>query len=408
MASSSTTKKHIIILGAGVTGLQTALSLLQTNMYTVTIIAAHFPGDLSIDYTSPWAGGVWRSHALCRPEDAEVRDWDKMTYESWQELLKIAREKKEVENEKLKGTAADTVEKEIGLGIRPAVLLWSQGANNEETIPDGSGLWWGNSVNDFGVLDEKARSDFRVQDGDGRIVSVVFGAKYEAICINIPQYLLYLRQQVEARSGNFVRGKIETSQGVEGVVRGIKKSVAEAEAIHAVVLAAGLSSRHFLPEDEASKLFPIRGQTVLVKGEVPVAITHLFKAGATEEVTYIIPRPGSGTTILGGCKQKGNWSAEEDTLLTERILDRARQLAPALLKQGIDKGQNERHDFEIISIQIGRRPGRVGGPRVELGGVVDGMKLIYAYGHSGAGYQNSVGSANKVVSLLNLSESDMK
>jgi len=62
----SSEEKHIIIIGAGVTGLQTALSLLtspSTSHYNITIIASHIPGDLAPEYTSPWAGGHWRSHA---------------------------------------------------------------------------------------------------------------------------------------------------------------------------------------------------------------------------------------------------------------------------------------------------------------------------------------------------------
>jgi len=60
MANVSQMKQNVIILGAGVTGLQTALSLLATGKYEVTVVAQHFPGDLDIEYTSPWAGGFWR------------------------------------------------------------------------------------------------------------------------------------------------------------------------------------------------------------------------------------------------------------------------------------------------------------------------------------------------------------
>jgi D-amino-acid oxidase len=60
--SASTTYKHIIILGAGVTGLTTALKLNSdpaSPQYRITIIASHFPGDESIYYTSPKAGADW-------------------------------------------------------------------------------------------------------------------------------------------------------------------------------------------------------------------------------------------------------------------------------------------------------------------------------------------------------------
>jgi D-amino-acid oxidase len=52
-------------------------------------------------------------------------------------------------------------------------------------------------------------------------------------------------------------------------------------------------------------------------------------------------------------------------------------------------------------VQCGLRPGRKGGPRVEQE-VLDGgrVRVVHAYGHAGAGYQNSVGSARKVVGLV--------
>jgi len=39
---------------AGVAGLTTALVLARKG-YKVTVVAKHMPGDLSIEYTSPWA-----------------------------------------------------------------------------------------------------------------------------------------------------------------------------------------------------------------------------------------------------------------------------------------------------------------------------------------------------------------
>jgi glycine/D-amino acid oxidase-like deaminating enzyme len=47
------TKGHIVVLGAGVIGLAIAGNLAEAG-YVVTVIAAHVPGDESIEYTSPW------------------------------------------------------------------------------------------------------------------------------------------------------------------------------------------------------------------------------------------------------------------------------------------------------------------------------------------------------------------
>lgn len=50
-------KKEIIVLGAGVVGLTTALKILLEGTFKVTIISDILPGDpKSIKYTSGWAG----------------------------------------------------------------------------------------------------------------------------------------------------------------------------------------------------------------------------------------------------------------------------------------------------------------------------------------------------------------
>lgn len=43
-------------LGAGVSGLTTAISLLRNGYKNVKVIAKHLPGDFSSEYASPWAG----------------------------------------------------------------------------------------------------------------------------------------------------------------------------------------------------------------------------------------------------------------------------------------------------------------------------------------------------------------
>lgn len=53
---SSFSNKAIIIIGAGVTGLSTALCLMQEGYKNVTVMAKYIPGDMSIEYTSPFAG----------------------------------------------------------------------------------------------------------------------------------------------------------------------------------------------------------------------------------------------------------------------------------------------------------------------------------------------------------------
>jgi D-amino-acid oxidase len=45
-------KPAVVVLGAGVTGLTTALQLARSQNYRVTVLAKHMPGEYSIEYVS--------------------------------------------------------------------------------------------------------------------------------------------------------------------------------------------------------------------------------------------------------------------------------------------------------------------------------------------------------------------
>lgn len=53
---------HIIVIGAGVVGLTTALVLKQKGYTHVTVIAKYVPGDMCVEYTSPYAGMFLRGN----------------------------------------------------------------------------------------------------------------------------------------------------------------------------------------------------------------------------------------------------------------------------------------------------------------------------------------------------------
>ncbi|KAG9247250.1 hypothetical protein BJ878DRAFT_493355 [Calycina marina] len=416
---ASEEKKHIIILGAGVTGLQTALSLLtspSTSHYSISIIAAQVPGDLAAEYTSPWAGGHWRSHATTAPEDKETREWDLRTYQYWTSLLQGKEGKVcgipgcESRGEDDLGEMVFARMKATGLGFKESRNYW--GKESLETIPDGSGLWWSSAVSSFQILNLLSESQLTCKPNPssysphvsgGIPTTALFGVKYQSICINVPQYLTYLFSLVHSLGASVLQAHLDTSSGLQGVVEDVKRvfvtspenSEDEGEKIAAVVNCMGLTAAKFLPEVEAEKSHPIRGQTILVKGEAAMARTFTDFGGG-DELVYVIPRPGSKSTVLGGCKQAENYSSEIDEELSARILARIKEhhLADELLG---DDGE-----FKILSTQVGFRPGRKGGSRVEIdtGGKIRGVSVIHSYGHAGAGYQNSVGSAEKIVRLV--------
>jgi D-amino-acid oxidase len=380
-------KPHVLVLGAGISGLQTSFSLLEHG-YRVTIIASHVPGDFSPAYTSPWAGGHWRSHAGTSPSDAALRAYDARTYEAWTERLTSAHATRGTKEKR-------EVEKEMGMGFRPARYYWGKdGAETEGR--DGRGIWFRDLVAEFGVLDlEGLRKEVRENVPE----SAVMGIQYKSICFDPPKYLLYMFQKVQQLGVKVIKASVDTASGLSGVVKSAKDILAKegGNEVFAIVNCAGLAARHFLEKEEAEKLYPIRGQTILVKGEALMTRTFVGLPDAPEsEMLYVVPRPGSGTTILGGCKLVGNWSEEVDKGLNQKIMERMKTFGLC------DELRAEDGEFEVLGFQVGFRPGRKGGPRVEMEGQekVEGLWVAHNYGHSGAGYQNSVGCAEEVVRLL--------
>lgn len=353
-------KPHVIIIGAGVTGLTSAYFLAEAG-YDVTVIAAHVPGDESIEYTPPWAGAHWRTSAT--PAEPMICDWDVQTFEYWVELL---------ERE-----GRDAGLPKCGIKMQDSYHFWDTELHED--------LWWAPHVKDFRQLSPLRDPVATINDSssDKDAPRIKWAAACRAPSINVPQYLLYLQSQARSFGVKVIKARLPTNAGFENALLSAESTAGRKADVF--LNATGLGAAK-LCGDEA--MYPIRGQTVLVKGEAKATRTR----NGDGYVAYCIPRPGSGMTILGGTKEVGNWSEATDPETTRLMLERNRVLAPELLT-------GEEGGFEVVSVQCGLRPGRRGGPRMERESV-GGRRVVHAYGHASGGYQNSVGSARLVLRLV--------
>lgn len=129
-----------------------------------------------------------------------------------------------------------------------------------------------------------------------------------------------------------------------------------------VVNATGLGARSLIGVEDP-KVFPARGQTVLVRA--PGVRTNYGSRDHEKlpkgESLYIIPRPSpDGLVILGGTFLPHNYSTLPDLDVAERILRNAYDLCPAL------SGGRGWEAIEIVKHNVGLRPCREGGARIEL------------------------------------------
>ncbi|KAF2225130.1 hypothetical protein BDZ85DRAFT_233569, partial [Elsinoe ampelina] len=264
--------------------------------------------------------------------------------------------------------------------------------------PEGGILWWAGEVGGFetvavggGVVrgvEEAGIGRGRGQGGQGgQGTRVQAAARFDAVAVNVPVYLTWLRERVVEKGGVFIRATVPVDRGLVGALEVARATVRRITGREGDVFinATGLGAGKLCGDE---KCRPVKGQTVLVRGEADAIWTRLGEG----YIAYVIPRPGSGTTVLGGTKEVGTWDERVSEEVTRRILEGAKGLAPELLT-GRDGG------FEVVSAQAGFRPGREGGARVEVERV-GGFRVVHAYGVDGAGYQNSVGLAKEVEGLV--------
>ncbi|KLU82305.1 D-amino-acid oxidase, partial [Magnaporthiopsis poae ATCC 64411] len=147
---------RIVVIGAGVSGLTSALLLSENKNNAVTVVAKHMPGDYDIEYTSPWAG----ANVLPMAKEADSR-WERRT---WPVLRRLAAEVPEA-----------------GIHFQKTHILRRPGADDE-----GSGLdpvfdkdpWYKDLMPDFRPL---AASELRP--------GTASGYEFTSVCINTALYL---------------------------------------------------------------------------------------------------------------------------------------------------------------------------------------------------------------------------
>ncbi|WFC99292.1 D-amino-acid oxidase [Malassezia yamatoensis] len=373
--------KQAVIVGAGVLGLTSALELRKRG-YNVTIIAKDLPHDRhSQAFASPWAGANWLSYA---GKDEAQRRRDAITYKKFKELSK------ELPEEIL------------------AFMPYSSFHNRQNDFE----TYW------FGELCGGIKSHPAGQPKTTEQAPYLY--EFESLGLNVPRYLEWLVMQLKQPSNGssgapvrFLRGTVPTL-----------KAAAELNPQATIVInATGLGAKN-LGDVRDEKVYPIRGQTVLVYAPKfrDAKVSHCYDYRTPQGTNYVIPRGRSGQVILGGTFD----ARKTDTLVpdadvTRAILKKCAELAPDLLPDHVDpKDPDAWVTLDVLSNNIGVRPAREGGVRVELDKPmsIDGREvgIIHAYGigtcstyDSGpAGYQASYGVASEVVDLVTQYESASK
>ncbi|KAJ5587187.1 D-amino-acid oxidase [Penicillium hispanicum] len=336
-----TTSETIVVIGAGVIGLSTALRIQQYLGATqsILLVARDFPSDTSVNYASPWAGAHYRPVPGSSPQALREADQAQRTYEF------------------MKRVAAD----EPAAGIK-----FIQGVEHLEAPPP-EYLDAQSVRNVYSHLD-----GFRHLSSEEVPAGVKWGVQYRTYVVNSPVYCAHLLRQFVVKGGR-------TKQYM---LVNLKEAFALAPNVSTVVNCSGTGL-------DDPKSFIIRGQTCLVRNPCSTTITRQNTDGSW---SFCIPRPLDGGTIIGGTKQPHDWDPSPSLETRATLLANATKWFPFTPES---EGQ-----FDVIRDIVGRRPAREGGMRIEVEKLANGNAIVHAYGAGGRGFEISRGVAEDTTALM--------
>ncbi len=248
--------KPITVLGCGVSGLTTGITLLEQGFH-VQIITKEYPEET----TSAIAGAIWFPYEA-RPFK-KVNAWSLSSFNKFQELSEAP------------STGVSMIDY--------AIIL----ETNDKP-------WWLQSIPPNHIISDSV-TDFFQKDYPGYIVHVPL--------IETPVYLLWLVNRFKSLGGSITKREI--------------KELNELNEFDLTINCTGLETKSLF---EDSEVYPIQGQVVRVPADNSIkgmATDFLFGKNE-EEMAYIIPRRDG--IILGGSARKGKNTTEPDPEFSSRII----------------------------------------------------------------------------------------
>lgn len=347
---------RILVIGAGVVGLTTALCLLQAG-FRVTVVANTF----SPKTTSNVAGALWEwPPAVCGHHRNPIslkrsKAWCMTSYESFKELS----EKSETGVKRLKSV----------FFFRHPVMSHPDTAFKMHEIKNRlNGFRYGSHL----IKENSVNPDIGLQDAYEHLAPVV----------HTDIYLSWLYDQVRQLGGNIVQHTVSGSLLEQEVA--LKQTFGAA----AIINCAGLGAQE-LAQDA---MYPLRGALIRVQNDgrhfpkinKALSIT-LDERDNMQNMIYLVPR--GDILLLGGLVEKDEWSTDislENYEPIRQMYQRCLAFLPAL--------KNAKVDIEE-SVRVGLRPGRQANVCLTT---EPGTTIIHNYGHGGSGVTLSWGCAVEV------------
>ncbi|TMC22760.1 MAG: FAD-dependent oxidoreductase [Chloroflexi bacterium] len=358
--SSSLNKARVLVIGAGVSGLTTALCLRQKGVQ-VTIVAEKFAPRI----VSVVAGALWEwPPAVCGFHQDQrslerSKEWCMISYEKFFQLANDER---------------------TGVFVRPVTFYFRyevqanpRARHKMEEIE--------HHVKGF-RHDPALINEHQVNQNIG----LKDAYTHLAPMIDTDAYISWLLEQVQQA------GCVVLNQRINGDVREQEQQLKQRFGVDAIVNCSGLGARELAKDD----MYPLRGALIRVKNDgssmprITEAHTVPHETGYQQDLVFIVPR-GKDMLLLGGLTEPNEWSLNinlENYAPVRDMLERCVEFLPILKQARIDPNE---------AVRVGLRPLRQNNVRLELEA---GTQIIHNYGHGGSGVTFSWGCALEVAAQI--------
>ncbi|XP_050541320.1 D-aspartate oxidase-like isoform X2 [Daktulosphaira vitifoliae] len=264
----------IVVVGAGIVGINTALELQRVYPnIKITIIADKFNSETLSD----GAAGIFRPGTYCFGPSFEIsQEWINDSYNFYKSFL-----------------------------------------NNEPCgINEISGYMFSETLNDTTKNHylEKCLPEYRKATEDelklyshnNRIKKC--GSFFTTITIESKLFLPWALKKFINNGGEIIKKKIQSFDDI-------------CEKFNVIFNCSGLEAANLCNDND---MIPIRGQVIRVKAP------WIDKFYYNDMDTYIIPSKEDGTVVLGGCRDFGNYDTTIQNRVTEQIIENCTNLIPSL------------------------------------------------------------------------------
>jgi D-amino-acid oxidase len=355
--ASSVASPRILVIGAGVSGLTTALCLRRRG-FEVTVIAESFAPQV----TSVVAGALWEwPPAVCGHHHDEIslarsKEWCLTSYRAFVELAKDAA---------------------TGAFLRPVVFYFK---HRVEDSPRDLGKMDELKDHVLGFSHDAALID---RHGVNRDTGVQDAYTHLAPMVDTDAYMAWLLAKVRAAGCRLLQAR------VSGSLIEQEDEILRAHGADAIVNGSGLGAR----ELAGDPMYPLRGALVRVIND-GVSMPYLDTAHCVshdlaneeQDMVFIVPR-GRDRIVLGGLTEADEWSLDVGLHNYEPVREMYRrciEFLPSLAQARLDP---------VEPVRAGLRPLRRQNVRLEREA---GTRILHNYGHGGSGVTFSWGCAQEV------------